>query len=187
MEGLPGLPQRRIHACAGLCPALQGSLMPVLHCSCPMADPELPLLQGETFFAAARHATDLLTRNFLKAYGVWWFPPMVVQCAAFLLSVAWGLVTFLTAWLVWRHQSGNSGQQASRRACTGCLHQSHRLHQTCDAAGGKAGSKCAKSCHVVLLLCCWSRALLQALAAAPPSAVLSPAGGCLAELHQATL
>ena len=71
------------------------------------------LLQGETFFTAARHATDLLTRNFLKAYGVWWFPPMVVQCAAFLLSVAWGLVTFLTAWLVWRHQSGNSGQQAS--------------------------------------------------------------------------
>eukprot|EP00891_Asterochloris_glomerata_P002800 jgi/Astpho2/2800/e_gw1.00050.66.1_t len=70
-------------------------------------------ITGETFFTAARHATDLLTRNFLKAYGVWWFPPMVVQCAAFLLSVAWGLVTFLTAWLVWRHQSGNSGQQAS--------------------------------------------------------------------------
>ena len=38
---------------------------------------------------------------------------------------------------------------------------------------------------MVLLLCCWSRALLQALAAAPPSAFLSPAGGCLAELHQA--
>ena len=75
--------------------------------------PGCTLLQGETFFTAARHATDLLTRNFLKAYGVWWFPPMVVQCAAFLLSVAWGLVTFLTAWLVWRHQSGNSGQQAS--------------------------------------------------------------------------
>jgi hypothetical protein len=27
---------------------------------------------GESFFDAGRSVTDLLTRNFLKAYGVWW-------------------------------------------------------------------------------------------------------------------
>jgi len=30
------------------------------------------VLAGESFFDAGRSVTDLLTRNFLKAYGVWW-------------------------------------------------------------------------------------------------------------------
>jgi hypothetical protein len=46
-------------------------------------------ITGEAFIEGARHATDLLKRNFLKAYGVWWFPPMVLQTSAFLFSLAW--------------------------------------------------------------------------------------------------
>ncbi|KAL3151941.1 hypothetical protein ABBQ32_001067 [Trebouxia sp. C0010 RCD-2024] len=66
-------------------------------------------ITGEAFLEAARRATDLLARNFLKAYGVWWFPPMVLNCAAFLLSLAWGLLIFTLSWLRW--QSGTNGTQ----------------------------------------------------------------------------
>ena len=45
---------------------------------------------------AGRGVTDLLTRNFLKAYGVWWFPPLVIQLGAFLVASAWGLVLYTT-------------------------------------------------------------------------------------------
>ena len=45
----------------------------------------------------------------LQAYGVWWFPPMVLNCAAFLLSLAWGLLIFTLSWLRW--QSGTNGTQ----------------------------------------------------------------------------
>ena len=58
-------------------------------------------ITGEAFLAAGRSATDLLKRNFLKAYAVWFIPPMVLQTAAFLLSAAWGCVVFGLAWLVW--------------------------------------------------------------------------------------
>ena len=37
-----------------------------------MLDPSISLA-GESFFDAGRSVTDLLTRNFLKAYGVWWY------------------------------------------------------------------------------------------------------------------
>ena len=51
-----------------------GSLMPLFL---------LPPLQvrlaitGESFIVAGRQVTDLLSRNFLDTFGVWWFPPMV--------------------------------------------------------------------------------------------------------------
>lgn len=44
-------------------------------------------ITGEAFFAAGRSATSLLARNFLKTYGVWWFPPMVLNLGSFALSV----------------------------------------------------------------------------------------------------
>ncbi len=34
-------------------------------------------ITGEAFMEAGRGVSDLLKRNFLDAYGVWWFPPMV--------------------------------------------------------------------------------------------------------------
>ena len=43
---------------------------------------------------AGRGVTDLLMRNFLKAYGVWWFPPLVIQLGAFMLSAAWGAALY---------------------------------------------------------------------------------------------
>ena len=43
---------------------------------------------------AGRGVTDLLVRNFLKSYGVWWFTPLVIQLGAFMLSAAWGAALF---------------------------------------------------------------------------------------------
>ena len=45
----------------------------------------------------------------VQAYGVWWFPPMVLNCAAVLLSLAWGLLIFTLSWLRWR-ESPNGTQ-----------------------------------------------------------------------------
>lgn len=47
-------------------------------------------ITGEAFFDAGRNAADLLSRNFLKSVGVWWFPPLVLNATAFAASVAWG-------------------------------------------------------------------------------------------------
>ncbi|DBA76839.1 TPA: hypothetical protein ACH3X2_008854 [Trebouxia sp. C0005] len=69
-------------------------------------------ITGEAFLEAARRATDLLARNFLKAYGVWWFPPMVLNCAAVLLSLAWGLLIFTLSWLRWQ-PSANGTMEAA--------------------------------------------------------------------------
>jgi hypothetical protein len=38
---------------------------------------------------SGRNVTQLLVRNFLKAVGVWWFPPMVLQVQpAIILSMS---------------------------------------------------------------------------------------------------
>jgi hypothetical protein len=70
-------------------------------------------MTGEAFFEAGHRATDLLRRNFLKAFGVWWFPPMVIQLAAFLLSAAWGLAIFTASWVTWHHQPTGSQEAAA--------------------------------------------------------------------------
>lgn len=49
-------------------------------------------------------------RNFLKAYGVWWFPPMVIQMGAFMLSAAWGLALYATTYFALTNQQ--QGHQA---------------------------------------------------------------------------
>ena len=51
-------------------------------------------ITGEKFMDAARGVVALLSRNALNTYGVWAFPPMVIQLTAFSLSASWtGLVT----------------------------------------------------------------------------------------------
>jgi hypothetical protein len=36
-------------------------------------------LSGEPFFVAAESAVNLLRRNALDAFGVWWLPPLILQ------------------------------------------------------------------------------------------------------------
>jgi len=47
-------------------------------------------ITGESFCDAARSVTDLLKRNFLSAYAVWWLPPMILHTVSFLLAAVWG-------------------------------------------------------------------------------------------------
>lgn len=73
---------------------------------------ELPHARGhlKSHAGSGHAASAMLTRVLvLQAYGVWWFPPMVLNCAAFLLSLAWGLLIFTLSWLRW--QSGTNGTQ----------------------------------------------------------------------------
>lgn len=60
-------------------------------------------ITGESFFTAGRAATDLLARNFLKSFGVWWFPPVVLNTAAGIASLVWGGAVFGASYLWWHN------------------------------------------------------------------------------------
>jgi hypothetical protein len=70
-------------------------------------------ITGEAFMVAGRRSTDLLKRNFLKSYGVWWFPPLVMQSASLLLSVAWGCLVFLLYWISSHTNRSHGTQEAA--------------------------------------------------------------------------
>ena len=38
------------------------------------------------------------------AAGVWWFPPLVLQLAAFVLSAAWGVLIYVISYFAWHSQ-----------------------------------------------------------------------------------
>ena len=73
-------------------------------------------ITGQAFLAAGRDAADLFKRNFLKAYAVWWIPPLVLQTAAFLVSAAWGCLVFGIAWLAWHNAHPHNGFAVRARA-----------------------------------------------------------------------
>lgn len=47
-------------------------------------------ITGEALIPCCRSTADLLARNLLDSVGVWWFPGMVLQVTALLLSGLWG-------------------------------------------------------------------------------------------------
>lgn len=55
-------------------------------------------ITGDKFCTAAHDAYDMLTRNLMSAYSVWWIPPMVLRMGAFVTSAIWGLACFLISW-----------------------------------------------------------------------------------------
>ena len=55
-------------------------------------------MTGEAFCDAAASATDILSRNFLMAYGTYAFPSMILQGAALVLALGCGVLTWTLAW-----------------------------------------------------------------------------------------
>ena len=51
-------------------------------------------MTGDSFCDAAASVTDLLQRNFLTAYGTYAFPSMILQGAALVLAVGFGVATW---------------------------------------------------------------------------------------------
>ena len=51
-------------------------------------------MTGESFCDAAATVTDLLQRNFLTAYGTYAFPSMILQGAALVLAIGFGVATW---------------------------------------------------------------------------------------------
>ena len=43
-------------------------------------------------------------RMMFAAAGVWWFPPLVLQLAAFVLSAAWGVLIYVISYFTWHSQ-----------------------------------------------------------------------------------
>jgi len=53
---------------------------------------------------------DACCRNFLKSYGVWFLPPLILQSAALVLGMLWGFLVFLLYWLS-SHTNRSHGTQ----------------------------------------------------------------------------
>jgi hypothetical protein len=60
-------------------------------------------ITGEPLVESGRNVTQLLVRNFLKAVGVWWFPPMVLQMGSLAVSATWGLLLYVCTRFSWAH------------------------------------------------------------------------------------
>lgn len=58
-------------------------------------------ITGEAMFTSCRTTADLLARNLLDSVGVWWFPGMILQVTAFLLSGLWGGAVFGVSYAYW--------------------------------------------------------------------------------------
>jgi hypothetical protein len=58
-------------------------------------------ITGEALLPSCRSTADLLARNLLDSVGVWWFPGMVLQVTAFLLSGLWGGAVFGVSYSYW--------------------------------------------------------------------------------------
>jgi len=54
-------------------------------------------MSGEAFCDAARSITDLLSRNFLLAYGTYAFPKYILSAVVVILSMAFGYVAYVTS------------------------------------------------------------------------------------------
>ena len=55
-------------------------------------------ITGEAFCEAAASVTDLLSRNFLTAYGTYAFPGMILQGASLVIAVGFGCATWLLSY-----------------------------------------------------------------------------------------
>ncbi|WIA40658.1 hypothetical protein OEZ86_004364 [Tetradesmus obliquus] len=58
-------------------------------------------ITGDALMPSCRSTADLLARNLLDSVGVWWFPGMILQVTALLLSCVWGLAVFGLSYGAW--------------------------------------------------------------------------------------
>ena len=56
---------------------------------------------GEPFYASSRSVLDLLVRNGMKSFTVWWLPNFVLNLAALALAALWWLVVALASNALW--------------------------------------------------------------------------------------
>ena len=80
----------------------------------------------------------------VQAYGVWWFPGMVLNMGAFLLSLAWGLLIFTLSWLRWR--STDTGTQVPLRTRSALLYAA-MLHNRLRTMFSQLDTQCT---HCIL-------------------------------------
>ncbi|KAG1672799.1 hypothetical protein FOA52_002787 [Chlamydomonas sp. UWO 241] len=66
-------------------------------------------ITGEAFWAATRGVATLLERAFLDSFGVWWFPPMILQMCGLVLSALWSAVVYFAAAASWSGLSNGRG------------------------------------------------------------------------------
>jgi hypothetical protein len=61
-------------------------------------------ITGLGFCKAAREVTDLLQRNFLSSYAVWWLPSFVLNSLVLTAALVWGTAVALAFYLQVAHQ-----------------------------------------------------------------------------------
>ena len=52
-------------------------------------------MTGASFLDSGYQVVDLLRRNVMDAYSVWWLPPLVLHCTSLALSICVGAATYV--------------------------------------------------------------------------------------------
>ncbi|CAG9465204.1 unnamed protein product [Pedinophyceae sp. YPF-701] len=63
-------------------------------------------ISGDAFLQAGRDIIDLLKRNVLDAFTVWWVPGFVLQMTSLVAAAVWGVAVGLLAAVRWRGEDG---------------------------------------------------------------------------------
>lgn len=82
------------HTCSHLPLPFTTSMSPCCHYTFPFACPYYDCV------LSFRLQIQLLKRNFLDAYGVWWLPPMILQNCAFVLAATFAGLMYGGSYLV---------------------------------------------------------------------------------------
>ncbi|GLC46360.1 hypothetical protein PLESTB_001767000 [Pleodorina starrii] len=78
-------------------------------------------MSGLGFWRASQEAVALLRRNFMDAYNMWWYMPMVLHCGAAAFAAAWGYVAYWLARQCWAPFTHAAPLDAAAAAALGAL------------------------------------------------------------------
>ena len=65
-------------------------------------------MSGTDFFRSCTEAIDLLSRNAMDAYTVWWLPPLVIKLPCILCSIILGYSSYFVSIMLWGHSRPSS-------------------------------------------------------------------------------
>ncbi|GLI61528.1 hypothetical protein VaNZ11_003912 [Volvox africanus] len=108
-----------LHGCAvGLRSFCCSCVMTVLEQLTKFATVQMSM-SGLGFWRASQEAVALLRRNFMDAYSMWWYMPMVLHCGAAAFAATWGYVAYwLLARQCWPAQLTPSAPLSASAAAT---------------------------------------------------------------------
>lgn len=64
-------------------------------------------ITGESFWEAGKDTVQMLQRNFINAYAVWWVPPIILGLTGFMLAASTSAIMGTASYFVWSDVGGD--------------------------------------------------------------------------------